>query len=1040
MPRLHRIVALPLGRFAVYAAIATLIFAFAPQSTLAQTVSPSPASLSFGIPTGTSPALSAVESVTINITGSGSVTFTGASVSAGSPFAVAGNSCQNSSTTPPNTFTAPTTCQIGVTLTTTSTTLQTDTLVVSYTIGSSPASLSVPLSGAYGAIKLWDETNVTTSVNSASFSNMYTISSSGLNLSCPAGVPPTATISNTPDGLGYLLIDNYLTLAIGGNAVSTSSSPAGNVCTGGPADSYNGSSYNDCFSTNYQVPAGTNYSLNGDDPDSFTNPGNTVLTLQSGNQNNAGGVPPLNVAPFFSQGAVQATFTALDAGYAYTSSTVFLVTNCSPAGVVSGGSVTLNPINTSDPSTQTQTATFSSSSNQNISFTTSDTVAIQQGTTTIPSGIVPIVTDYGIPQQLFYQLVAGTSAGPAVCMRMSGELDTTVNPPAPMCKGYLLQCYNPSDGTTSGDNCAPSADTVRNLFFSAQFDSPDGPVNGYNFLYGPVGNPAADACSNVVPGGSCANGTGAGLLMGGDNWLTLDNPMQPPTTTTSTVPATYSPSNCVLTGTLAGALCPFDILTQFKGAADTNPGGTKGGNSLFIPVVNVPLPTATATVTGQNGSGWLNTNTINATFNSNAASYSGSGNVPPTNGFTSASPYSLTYGISTWPNLPDTTYPVAGDVSNQNSNTYSSAPFCTFGQASGNTPPSFVSTGTFSSLSDGIYNLHYFTTDCAFTEGLVFNPQGSALTDPTANWASFPFVTVGVDTSKPQQSSCSAPPPPVYNGWYKTNFSQACTVTDTNYSAGTSGSGFLPLLPNSIQGSQTETVPISTNAPANAVSLAVNAGPTPGCDLAGNCISVSAGPYNFDTQPPTIAVVTPASGATYSANQKVNAAYSCSDGAGSGVSSCTGTVANNTAISTVPNGISTPKTFSVTATDNVGNTTTSTVNYSVSCHYVAFSVNPSSVNPGSLITITASAMDCMSTSQSISLEFIWTGPVGKSCTMTKTLMFQTPYFTMPAGKSESISFPYLIPKTACAATHTLTTDTFIAGAEVDSTTVSLIVK
>jgi hypothetical protein len=112
----------------------------------------------------------------------------------------------------------------------------------------------------------------------------------------------------------------------------------------------------------------------------------------------------------------------------------------------------------------------------------------------------------------------------------------------------------------------------------------------------------------------------------------------------------------------------------------------------------------------------------------------------------------------------------------------------------------------------------------------------------------------------------------------------------------------------------------------------------------------------------------------------------------------------------------------------------------VSCHYVSFAVNPTSVNPGGIIIVTANIMDCTSTSQSISLEFIWTGPVGKSCTSTKTVMLTTPYFTIPAGTSESVSFPYVIPTNACAATHTLTTDTFINKTQVDSTTVSLTVK
>jgi hypothetical protein len=67
---------------------------------------------------------------------------------------------------------------------------------------------------------------------------------------------------------------------------------------------------------------------------------------------------------------------------------------------------------------------------------------------------------------------------------------------------------------------------------------------------------------------------------------------------------------------------------------------------------------------------------------------------------------------------------------------------------------------------------------------------------------------------------------------------------------------------------------------------------------------------------PTVSIGRPASGAVYTLNQKVPAAYSCHDSL-SGVASCVGPVADgaDTPTSTVG-----PQTFMVTATDNAGNT------------------------------------------------------------------------------------------------------------------------
>lgn len=900
--------------------------AFAVPPDNAPSVSVSPGELSFGIPTGTPAPLSSTQPVTVTVTGSGQATLGNFSIAGGAfagDFTIAGNTCLA-------TLTAPTTCQIGVQFTSTQVAGVLETATLSFTSSTQGTAVTVPLNGAYGAVALFSSIDINPSLISGTSwiqnppSAGYSVQSNTVNLTCPAsGV--TATLSSTPDGLSNVFQDNTLQVA---NTINGATTTTTNVCYGGDPNFLGFTGFptgtSNCFQQPYE-----NGVLNflGQDPDLasglISTYGVSALNLQNSN----------SLYPaVLSSGTQAVTFQLTDAGGFLGAASLHLVTNCSLAGITPGGSITGNPISTAP----TQTYTFDSAPNQNISLENS--VAGASGATFVP-GIVPIVTDIAVPQQLFSQLVQSTSAAPAVCLRVASELDYTVNPPAPMCKGFLIQCFNPADGTTTGNNCDPtSVNQVRNLYYATQFSSPDGPVNGFNYLYGPVGNPAADACSNVVPGGNCATGTGPGILMGGDDWLCDASGSPCPAVATTQTPVTsptYSASNCTLTGSLAGALCPLDLLTEFEGAADLRGGSTTtGSNSVLIPVANMPLPTATAAVTSQNNYGWIHgSSSISATFNASEATYPASGNIPSANGFapaTGASPMSLTYGVSIWPTLPDTTYPVVGDLTNSNSNTSLSTPFCNTG---GVTPPTFASAGSVNGLSDGIYNLHYFATDCAFTEGLIFNPTGSALTSSTANWASFPFVTVGIDNVTPQVNSCSAPPSN-YNGWYGANFSQSCTVTD-QYTPGVAGSGFLPLVGNSIQGSPSQAVTVSTSAAANAVTVGAFATPapvtpTPGCDLAGNCVPISTGPYNFDLQPPTIAGPTLSSIGPYYVNgPPVTVTFTCADGVGSGIASCTGSGPTSSG-GTLNTATAGNFTFTVTATDNVRNTTTSSVPYTVS--------------------------------------------------------------------------------------------------------------
>jgi len=926
------------------------------QNSLAQTVSVSPGDLSFGIPTGTPPPLAITDLVTVNVTGTGQATLSNFAITGGpyaSDFTFNGNTCLTPQT-------APTTCQIGVQFTSTQPAGTLETATLSFNSSTQTSLITVPLNGAYGAIKLFGPIDVDRSLISYVTwtqnppSAGYTVQSANINLSCPAGV--TASLSSTPDGSGNVFQDNTIQFA---DTLGASTTTTTDVCTGGDNDFDGFTGYpagaSNCFKFPYENAA-SNYV--GQNPDLATYPqtggplGSFIATY---------GVSPVNVSSLLTPGTPSTnqlqsvTVQLQDAGGYLGAATLHLVTSCSPAGITPGGTITGNPITPNDPSSLTQTYAFANSPGQNISLIDSTTQNPP------PTGTVPAVTDIGVPQSLFSQLVAGTSAAPAVCLRMSGELDSLGNP---MCKGFLIQCT--ASGSTSGSNCDPAiAGMSRSLFDAVQFASPDAPTNGLNFLYGPVGTPPADACSNAlsaVSGAACASNTGPGMLMGSDNWLCAPGqsapctPLEPNTSTTGTV---YSASNCQLTGSVAGDLCPLDTLTQFMGAADPSHGGTTAGkNSLLIPVVNMPLPSTAITNATYQANGWVPapSSTAQLTFTANPASYSPSTANPPSNTFVAASAYSVTYGITpaNMP-LPDTTYPVSGDITlfNSTANPNFGDPLCSTSTTSSFSPP----TVSITPPQDGIYNLHYFTTDCALTEELIFNPQGSQLTDPTANWASFRFVTFGVDTVAPT-FSCNSPNTGV---WYNTNQTATCTVTDQDYVANVSGSGFLPLT-TGIQGSQTETVNVSTNVAAGTINSAAPTNSPQACDLAGNCVTVSAGPFKIDLQPPTITGPTVSSAGPYYVNgPPVTVTFSCSDGAGSGIASCTATDAlsggGTTSISsggTISASVAGTYTITVTAVDNAGNQTSSYVIYKVvpaSTTTLTSSLNPSPY--GKWVTFTA---------------------------------------------------------------------------------------
>jgi hypothetical protein len=98
-------------------------------------------------------------------------------------------------------------------------------------------------------------------------------------------------------------------------------------------------------------------------------------------------------------------------------------------------------------------------------------------------------------------------------------------------------------------------------------------------------------------------------------------------------------------------------------------------------------------------------------------------------------------------------------------------------------------------------------------------------------------------------------------------------------------------------------------------------------DKEGNASSKSAKYTVVDKTPPTIAITAPANGDVYPLGQVVTADYSCSDEAGgSGIATCSGTVADGAAIDTASVG---EKSFTVEATDAAGNSASKSVTYTV---------------------------------------------------------------------------------------------------------------
>jgi hypothetical protein len=595
--------------------------------------------------------------------------------------------------------------------------------------------------------------------------NQVLFNSSTLSLSCPA--VPVAYLSSgasaSPSGsTANIFVDNNIDVT----NLTTSNGPV-NVCTGGASLG----NFQYCFNAKYLAPySGAHEGID--------------LDLVAANL----GVPPINISPLLTQGSQNLKIDLVDEGGSLGSSTIYLNTNCTSAGVngpanISGNVIPPNP----PPSTVNQNFNFDSGTQQVVGFTYDLSGALAAGTLSInPSGVIPEVTDSGVdPVNGFHSLVSGTSFATSSCLVHNGEILNG----SPACKLFTLECKTGTGSTSSGAECPVSTlsnEVVQDIFDGPAFTLPD--------ITGP-------------------NGTfheGMGFLMTSEGW--------------TGGPCTFDPASG-----LQSLFCPLNLLTNFSGPGTfTGTGQTTHPNSDFITIAQVPEDLTSVTVTDSTGTpvplgpgNWTNNPSPYFKLSSKPPVVAGT-SLPHAANFVAAPIEKITYGISSGPTAPAPGTTSASDTVLTNT---VSCPAPTYPA----NPPAATFTPAIQSLSnlvDGNYLLHYYATDCAGTEELHFVQDPNTMAWST-NFYTFPL---NIDTVKPEVSSGPVLAP---TGPYALN--QVVTATFTcsdnasgvvlcgtkTYSPGvlTTGSITVPV-PTATSGLQTFTVPV-TDAAGNTSSASV---------------------------------------------------------------------------------------------------------------------------------------------------------------------------------------------------------------------------
>lgn len=646
---------------------------------------------------------------------------------------------------------------------------------------------------AQNSILLFGPVYVTPSQTGATYTTPVSFNSNTLNLSC-GDATPTAVLSGSADGTQKVLADNDI-------IVSNLTSVKGptNVCSGGQTDSSGNMSFPDCFTANYQTPAGANY-LVGADLDTYNNTVDGYLVNLS-----TGGVGPLDISGFLvSNETQQLKIDLQDEGGYFGNSSVYLVTNCTSGGVngpatITGNTITPPTMTNPTPQNLDQDFTFNPTNNQMIGFgydLTGSYNAQQKGTSTLSidsNGANPTVSDSGLdPGAGFAGLVNGTSFATSSCLVHNGELFNNL----PACKLFTLVCTNGTDSTALGANCPVSSapnEAVSDVFDGPSFTLPDIPTNGPTFHQG------------------------MGFLMATDDW---------------------AGGQCVFDSAepiLLGEMCPRNLLTSFTGPGSFNSNGqTTHPNSTFVTIAGVPEPLTTLTVTDSNGnpvslgpSNWTNITSPYFKLSSLPPNLVGT-SVPNVANFVPAPVNTITWGIS-----DGATPPAVGSTTGTDTVLTNSVVCPTPGTAGPSTQPAFAPSTLqrLSNLSDGNHLIHYFATDCAGTPELLF---ANTMPDGTGAWSTnFYTFPINIDTVAPEVASGPVLSPP---GPYTVGQSVMATFSCTDdteavnsgviscggqsFPVGTTDTGSISV-PATISSSGTFSV-TATDAAGNSSSQSVN--------------------------------------------------------------------------------------------------------------------------------------------------------------------------------------------------------------------------
>jgi hypothetical protein len=183
--------------------------------------------------------------------------------------------------------------------------------------------------------------------------------------------------------------------------------------------------------------------------------------------------------------------------------------------------------------------------------------------------------------------------------------------------------------------------------------------------------------------------------------------------------------------------------------------------------------------------------------------------------------------------------------------------------------------------------------------------------------ASYDFT----DRTAPEVSVSPATPANA-NGWHRADVTVTTSATDA---AGVRGYEQRLHLPSGATEAWTTT--FGATGPTTAVtSEGITHLEARALDVNGNQSASELLTVRIDKTDPQVHPVTPADGATFVQHEEVTAAFGCTDAGGSGVDRCTGTADNGAPIDTSTVGV---KTFTVTAVDGAGNTTTEVRSYEV---------------------------------------------------------------------------------------------------------------